>query len=52
MNNLLSNGNFEAIRRFKDREQKITRWFDGSMTQHEQLSEVFEDEPVTGMKSN
>ena len=50
MNHLLSNGSFEAVRRFKDAEQKITRWFDGSMMKHEQLYEVFEDEPVTGMK--
>ena len=39
MNHLLSNGNFEAV-----------RWFDGCMTKHEPLYEVFEDEPATGMK--
>ena len=50
MNNLLSNGSFEAVRRFKDCEQKITRCFDGCMTKHEPLYELFEHEPVTGIK--
>ena len=50
MNNLLRNGSFDAVRTFKDSEQKIARWFDGSMTNHEPLHEVFADESVTGMK--
>ena len=52
MNNLLSSGSFEAVRRCKDREQRITRWYDGWMTQSEPLYELFEDEPVTGMKAH
>ena len=41
MNNLLRKGSFEGVKRIKDSEQKITRWFDGSMTKHEPFYEVF-----------
>ena len=41
-----------AINSFKQKEQRITRWLDGSAQQNEPLHELFTDETVCGMSSH